>query len=738
MSLLRSRLAVGVMGAVRTVGVMALLSTFCGVLVAGLLIPVTTFVGVTSHSVADGFQNLPLALRDTPTAQRSKVLDSDGEVLAYFYSQNRQDVSLEQIAPVMRQAMLSIEDYRFYEHGALDVKGTLRALINNATDGSTQGGSTITQQLVKQILVQRAKNAQERAAATEVSPARKIRELKYAMSYEEQHTKDEILENYFNIAYFGDGAYGISAAARHYFSVSPDELDARQAATLAGLVKNPVRYDPTSYPENALDRRNTVLATMESQGELRRKVSQKALKAPLGLDITAFSNGCVSSPAAFSCDYVRRWLMKDDALGDTPAERRNKLETGGLTIQTTIDMRIQKATDAAVTDRVAPTDQAIGAQAVVEPGTGKVLALSQSRPMGNKRDSGQTYINYAVPKKYGGSNGFQAGSTFKAFTAAAALDKGYPASTTYLSPLKKVMPAGSYTTCDGGGTGKWNVRNSTGAGTFTMTKGLQQSVNTYFAQLEKLTGLCSTTTMAEKLGLKFPSEDEVGPFTLGVSDTSPLALSAAYATFPARGRYCEPQPVTAIANSSGNVIQQYGADCERVMEKATADTINEILAGVQSLSGFGAKLQLDIPSAAKTGTTTNNRAVWYMGYTPAAATSSMIAGANRFGQPLSLANKSLNGSFIAFDAVGGSSLAGPMWYNAMSVIQDYLPDKSFVPPTSLGPPPADMPTVPTTAPPTPSSSVSPAPPTTGGGFPGFPGVPGNGGDPPGNGGGPPR
>ncbi|MDD9349683.1 transglycosylase domain-containing protein [Mumia sp.] len=671
---------------------MALLSLFAGVLVAGLAIPVAAFVGVTSNSMARGFEELPLELRETPIPQRSKVLAADGSLLTYFYSQNRQDIPLSKIAPVMQQAVVSIEDARFFEHGALDFKGTLRALVNNATDGQTQGGSSLTQQLVKNILVQQATTPEERRAATEVSPARKVRELKYAMSYEEKHSKQQILENYLNISYFGDGAYGVSAAAKHYFSVDAADLSLTQAATLAGLVKNPVEYDPVTYPENALRRRNIVLSAMEAQGLLTRSVVQKAIAQPLGLKITRFSNGCVSTKAPFFCDYVRRYLLQDESLGKNEDERVHTLETGGLVIKTTLEPTFQRAADESVQKRVAPTDDAIGAQALVVPGTGAVRALAQSRPMGNNKKAGETYINYTVPKSLGGANGFQAGSTFKAFTAAAALDKGYPPSTFFNSPQS--MNISGFSQCDKEGAGSWKVSNSTGAGGFDMTRGLRQSINTYFAQLERLVGLCATTKMAAKMGIPVPDVNDTYPsFTLGVIDVSALDMSAAYATFPARGKYCEPMPVTLITNNKGTTIKDYQPTCRRVLSTAAADSMNQILRGVQE-GGFGNALQLNKPSAAKTGTTQDNKAVWYMGYTPKLVTSSMIAGANRDGHWKTLANQQLNGEYISFSAVGGSSLAGPMWADTMRAIQDDLPYANFESPGSLGAAPSDTPRAP--------------------------------------------
>ncbi|MFC6150395.1 transglycosylase domain-containing protein, partial [Mumia xiangluensis] len=681
------------MGAARAIGSMALLSLFAGVLVAGLAIPVAAFVGVTSNSMARGFDELPLELRETPIPQRSKVLASDGSLITYFYSQNRQDVPLSKISPLMQQAVVSIEDARFFEHGALDFKGTVRALVNNATAGQTQGGSSLTQQLVKNILIQQAATPEERRAATEVTPARKIRELKYAMSYEEKHSKQQILENYLNISYFGDGAYGVSAAAKHYFSVDAADLNVTQAATLAGLVKNPVEYDPVTYPENALRRRNIVLSAMEAQGLISRATAAKAVTQPLGLKITRFANGCVSTKAPFFCDYVQRYLLQDKSLGKDRDERLHTLETGGLTIKTTLEPKFQRAADKAVHGRVAPTDNAIGAQALVVPGSGAVRALSQSRPMGNDKKAGQTYINYTVPKSLGGANGFQAGSTFKAFTAAAALNKGYPTRTFFNSPQS--MNISGFSQCDGQGAGSWQLSNSTGAGAFTMTNGLQKSVNTYFAQLERLVGLCATTKMAAKMGIPVPDIDDTYPsFTLGTIDVSPLDMSAAYATFPARGKYCKPMPITLITDNAGETVKDYKPDCTRVMSEAAADSVNQILRGVQSPGGFGAALALDKPSAAKTGTTQSNRAVWYMGYTPKLVTSSMIAGANKEGHWKTLAGQSLNGEYISFSAVGGSSLAGPMWADTMRAIMDDLPYANFSTPGSLGAAPSDTPLAP--------------------------------------------
>ncbi|MCW2750366.1 MAG: glycosyl transferase [Aeromicrobium sp.] len=666
-----------------TMGSMARLSVLAGVIVAAILIPATTFVAVTANHLSNGVVDLPLQLVDEPNPQTTRLLASNGTLLAYFYKENRQDVALKDIAPVMQTALLSIEDSRFYEHGALDVKGTLRALVNNASDGQTQGGSSITQQLVKLTLVSQATTKAQQKAATEKSPARKLRELKLAIEYEKTHTKKEILQRYLNIAYFGDGAYGISAAAFHYFSTSPDKLNIRQAATLAGLVKNPDQFNPAVYPERALQRRNTVLAVMAKLGKIPQAAAEKYEAQPLGLKITKYPNGCVSTQAEFSCDYVRRYLLTQPILGTTPALRLQRLERGGMTIKTNIDVRMQKAIQHAVTSTVKPKDKAIAAIAMVEPGTGKVRGVAQSRPMGNSKKKGQSFIDYTVPRAYGDSGGFPAGSTFKMFTVAAALKQGISVSQTFKSPGHKVMPPGTYFDCNGGGTGVWPVNNSTGNGTFNMYQGTRLSVNTYFAQLEKKAGLCNAVLAAESMGITVPTNQVVPSFTLGNMSVSPLDMAAAYAVPASGGMYCKPEPVSAIVDNNGKILKKFSASCKRVLTKGEAAQINDILRGVQEPGGFGYDLGgtgLNIPSAAKTGTTQDNKAVWYNGYTPELATASMIAGVTNKGFPKSLAGVTINGRFVDFHSVGGSSLAGPMWAKAMHVIQNYLSPVNFDPP----------------------------------------------------------
>jgi membrane peptidoglycan carboxypeptidase len=663
--------------------VMLGVSALAGLLVAGLALPFVAVTGAGAKSVASSLQDLPEDLVAEQLAQRTKVLDADGRRLATWYDQNRVNVRLDEVAPVMRRAILAIEDYRFYQHGALDMKGTLRAFITNqANSGVVQGGSSITQQMVKQTLVNQAETKEQIAAATADTYQRKWNELRYAIAFERNYSKDWILERYLNVSYFGDGAYGVEAAARHFFGRPAAKLNLPQAAILAGLVKNPSRYDPTDNPQEAKARRNVVIERMRQLNVISERRARKATSAGLQLKVKPSRNGCVGVTGEFFCDYVREWLLTDPRLGDTVADRRRLLFGGGLTIKTTIDQRMQRASDRSVRSRVYPTDQAIGGLAMVEPGTGNVRALAQSRPMGAAKAKGRTYLNYVVPPEYGDSGGFQAGSTFKTFTLASAIKQGIPLSTSIYAPEQVSIPANRFETCEGplASTDVWTPSNSTGSGTFNLTTGTRQSVNTFFAQLEARTGLCDPITLTRDMGIDVPERDVVAPFTLGVTSTNPLSMAGAYATFAGRGQYCEPQPVTEILDADGKTLADYPPTCRQVLPAPVADAVNEVLRGVQEPGGFGygAGLSLGQPSAGKTGTINDNMAVWFVGYTPNMSTAAMIAGANSLGRPITLNGQYVGGQYIS--RAFGSTQAGPMWGDAMKAITDQLADEDFVTP----------------------------------------------------------
>ncbi len=658
-----------------------------GVLAAGLAMPIIGAVGGTTKNVAETLEELPLDLDTKPLAQKTNVLDTDGNLIASFYDENRVSVSLDQIAKPMIQAIVSIEDYRFYEHGAIDLKGTLRALLTNqASAGNVQGGSSITQQMVKLTLVDMAETKEERDKATEDSYERKIRELRYAIAFEQNYSKDWILERYLNIAYFGDGAYGVQAAARHYFNKNASKLTIKEAATLAGLVKNPVGYDPTTYPDRALTRRNIVLNRMAELSVIPAAEAKRLKDKSLGLDVRAAANGCVNSPASFFCDYVYRYLLEDPALGKTPEERRDLMRSGGLTIHTTVDLDAQKAADKSVSSKVFPKDDAIGALAMVEPRTGNVRAIAQSRPMGDNVKKGETYLNYVVNEKYGDSAGFPGGSTFKLFVMATALTQGEVSMRQIIdAPKQKTFDQRSFPDCDGyyGGGAPWTVNNSTTSGPMDMYAATRNSVNTYYVQLEQKTGLCEPFKLARKMGVDLdnPTEgigaERTPSFVLGAANASPLEMAEAYATFAGRGLHCDSRPVTSIEDSEGKTLKKYPSKCKQVLRGAVADAVNDVLRGVQEPGGFGYQngIALNQPSAGKTGTSQSNKSVWFVGYTPNLAAAAMIGGANQAGTPIPLAGQTIGGSY--WNTASGSGRAGPIWGDAMKAIQGKLKDEDF-------------------------------------------------------------
>ncbi len=673
-------------------GVMLLVSVVLGVVVSGLVIPFAGVIGFATRQAADTMDNLPIELETEPLAQKSEIVDAAGNTIATIYDENRVNVSLNQVSRTMVKAIVAIEDYRFYQHGALDLKGTLRALLTNqANSGVVQGGSSITQQMVKLTLIDAADTKAEREEAIDDTYARKLRELRYAIAIEQKYSKDWILERYLNIAYFGDGAYGVQAAAQHYFEVNAKDLNLNQSAILAGLVQNPTAYDPTNAPDRARDRRDIVLDRMAQLNVITREKADLVQAERLKLDPQPSENGCLYSRAPFFCDYVLSYLRKDKSLGKNPEERMRLLKSGGLTIKTTIDLREQVAADKAVANHVYPEEQAIGGLAIVEPGTGEVKALAQSRPMGRNRNKGETFLNYTVPKKYGDSNGFQAGSTFKVFVLATAIEQGIPLDKVINAPPTITLDASDFDTCPGappfGGT--FTTPNSTTGGLENLYSGTRDSVNTFYIQLEKETGVCQPFNLARKMGVELtsPQGDSQGNglelipnFTLGVANASPLEMAEAYATFAARGMHCDSRPVTEILDSAKNQVKKYGATCTRLMEESTADAVSDVLRGVIE-GGFAYDQALDQPAAGKTGTTNEGKSVWFVGYTPQRAAAAMIAGANEYGSPQSLEGQIIGG-FARYGA-SGSAFAAPIWGDAMKAIDDHLDYEDFVYPSTV-------------------------------------------------------
>ncbi|GAA1824960.1 transglycosylase domain-containing protein [Microlunatus capsulatus] len=682
-----------------------IVSVLAGVLVAGLFVPLAGMAGVSSKAAATELESLPTELSTPAPPTRSRVLMADGKTLAYFFDENRVPVTMDKIAPVMRQAQLAIEDHRYYEHGALDLKGTLRALVRNSTsDSGTQGGSSITQQYVKMVQVEACNGDRECIADAQAkSMERKVRELRYAIALEKKFSKDEILERYLNIAYYGDGAYGVQAAARHYYSKDAEDLTLAQAAMLAGLVQNPDANNPVDNRAAALDRRDVVVNRMLELELITPAQAKKAKKTGFDEDrVKTTRAGCVGTKYPFLCDYVRRSLLKMPSLGKTQDDRKNMLNRGGLTIQTAIDPKTQDLAQKKVSSVVGPTDPLISTMNMIQPGTGLIVAMAQSRPvMGNDSKKGETYWNLAADPAMGGIQGYQAGSTFKTFTMAAALEKGIPISKKFNARSPFDFTGKTYQSCVGTETvPKYKVTNSVGhSKVIDMTEAAEFSVNTYFVQLELAAGLCNVTKMAEKVGVKLGTQDRdlvdfyqsIPSFTLGSVEVSPLSMAEAYATYAARGVHCDPIIVSKVTNRNGKQLEVPDAGCEQVVEPAVADGVNKVLKSVMdSGTGQRAKVYNGYDMAGKTGTIDSNEAVWFAGYTPEIAGVAMISIDNtkkpfRKGKPGFRRNGVKNYSVPSTDVYlqgSGSGDAGRLiWKPVMESYLKKVPDTSFKAPS---------------------------------------------------------
>ncbi|MEE1941437.1 transglycosylase domain-containing protein [Streptomyces sp. TRM 70361] len=649
-------------------------SVLAGAVLAGVALPVAGGLGLAAKGAVENFDEIPVDFKRPPLSQKNQILDSEGELIATDYYRDRTVVPLEKIAPPMRKAIIAIEDSRFYEHGAVDLKGILRALNKNAQQGEvSEGGSTLTQQYVKNVFVEQAGDDPEKVAeATQQTIGRKIQELQFAIQVEEELTKDQILENYLNITFFGQQAYGIEAAARRYFSKPAADLELHEAALLAGLVQSPSRYDPLNNEEDALKRRNVVLERMAETGAVSRKEADAAKQRDLGLKISRPRSGCITSTdkAGFFCDYVRKVILTDPAFGKTEKERQERWKRGGLTIHTTLSPKAQKAAAKAATSKVYEDDPVAASVVQVEPGTGKILSMAQSRPYGLDQKKNQTTLNLAVNNAMGGStHGFQVGSTFKPIIAAAALQKGINPTHTHSSDWKATFKESDFTVCGNKpyGTKEWKVQNELESekGSWDMTSALGKSINTYFVGLGQKVGLCDVVKMAGKMGVKRgdgkPVEQKPS-MLLGGQNISPLAMAAAYATFANRGTYCSPVAIEKVVDAEGKKLSVPRTECERAMSEHTADSINKMLKGVvEDGTGTAAGLS-DRDNAGKTGTTDGRKDAWFVGYTPNLSTAVWVG--DDVGAPREMFDITIGGQY--YPKVCGGCLPGPIWRTAMT------------------------------------------------------------------------
>ncbi|MFJ8732003.1 transglycosylase domain-containing protein [Streptomyces bauhiniae] len=649
-------------------------SVLAGAVMAGIALPAAGALGLAAKGSVQGFDEIPANLKSPQLSQRTTILDSRGNQMATVYSRDRTVVELKDISPYMQKSIVAIEDSRFYQHGAIDLKGVLRALNKNAQSGGVaQGASTLTQQLVKNYFIEEAGDDPTKVAqATQQTLGRKVRELKYAIQIEEKLGKKKILENYLNITFFGEQAYGVEAAAQRYFSKHAKDLNLQESALLAGIVQSPSRYDPVNDEAEATKRRNTVLQRMAELGDISQAEADRAGKEPLGLHVSRPKNGCITATrdSAFFCKYVENVFLTDPVFGKSREERAKLWNKGGLTIRTTLDPQAQKSVQDSLKDHVYKSDSVAAAATLVQPGTGKVLAMGQSKPFGYGKD--ETEYNFSVDRDLGGSNfGFPTGSTFKPFVAAAAIEGGKPPTQAYSAPYKMAYPS-PVQRC--GSTPYRNTKketveneNESEKGPYRMKEAMAKSVNTYFVQLISDIGLCPVAKMADKLhvvqgdGSKLPQEPSIALGSIGLS---PLTMANAYATFASRGMYCTPVAIESITEKSGDEEKSLPvpkSTCTRAMSEKTADTVNTLLRDVID-SGTGQEAGLDDrDSAGKTGTTDERKNAWFVGYTPNMSGAVWVGSAR---QNVKMSRITIGGTY--HDLVFGGGVPGPIWRDAMS------------------------------------------------------------------------
>ncbi len=630
------------------------LCLLAGVLLAGMLFPVVGATGLVSNRASDTVDSISADLVTTDPPLITTVTDKDGGPIAYLFDQYRVLTPPDKISPTMKAALISVEDRRFYEHQGVDWKGTIRAGLTNQVSGSvSQGASTLTQQYVKNYLVHvvARNNKLEQAKAQEQTIARKMREARISLQLERKLGKEEILARYLNVVPFGSTIYGIAAAAQAYFNTTPDKLTVPQSAMLAGMVNSPSALDPEAYPDKALDRRNKVIDRMVENDKLSRDAGEAAKKEGLGLanPVRTPPNGCVGAGPenGFFCSYVVNYLER-------AGFSQEQLRTGGYTVQTTLDRAITQQAKAAAEAGVGKSvDGIANTMAVVKPGKERhdVLALVANRDYGLKSDQRQT--TYDLPS--GVENKFGAGSIYKVFTAAAALEKGLGIENVIQTPTSytsRVFKGGAQRCPSTGEPGtRWYCLSnfdSSYPSSMTLQQALATSPNTGFVILEEQTGMDLVVDMASRLGMRetmatnlqgtrpdpkakdkqnrvsqtefYKQNGGNASFTLSPAPVSTLELANVAATIVSGGKWCPPTPIAKVLDRNGKPVTVNEAPCEQVVAEGLANGLavgmskDDVGNGTAAAAARAAKWTR--PMIAKTGTTEEYKSAAFIGATP--------------------------------------------------------------------------------------------------------------------------
>jgi penicillin-binding protein 1A len=588
--------------------------------------------------------------------QRSTIYAADGKtVLAHIYLDNREVVPIQKMSPWVIKAVLAAEDNNFYEHGAINLPSMLRAMAANIRAGQiVQGGSTITQQLVKQTLID---------DPNDQTLSRKFKELALAERVEQHYTKDQILELYLNDVYLANNVYGIGTAARYYFHTSAAKLNLAQSAMLARIIREPGKYDPVAHPHQAWTGRNDVLNRMIALGPDNGGVSAKRGQAAKARDVVLHRSQHYLPTPPFIVDYVKQQLVDDPngwyrILGDTPEQRQQTLEQGGLDIITTLNPSWQKDAQKAANAPWARTPLHPTYQP--EPDVGLVSLDTRTgaiRTMLSGRNYEQKQLNLVTTQH-------QPGSSFKPYILAAAFENGILPTATYSGAQGPV--AGCY---NGDGT-VWNVTNAEGTslGSLNLYTATADSVNAVFARLTQDVGPENVVDAAHRAGITtyLPPVCALGTGSVGIT---PLDQASGYQTFANSGMHCKPYAVTEIRRNHHAIYDQV-PDCERTISAPVANMVNELLKGPVTYgtaasvfsSGWG-----KWPIRGKTGTADSNKELWFAGYTRQVTTAVWVGSPHT---PYPMPN------YWGYSVFGGS-IAAPIWKAFMLQVLEGKPAIEF-------------------------------------------------------------
>jgi membrane peptidoglycan carboxypeptidase len=646
--------ASGVLGAL--LGILGM-SAIAGILVTALVAPALAVTGLAANNSIGMFENLPSYIEPTALAQRSEIYAKDTStgtdvLLAGVYDQNREEVGWDQVSQFVKDAVIAVEDPRFYSHGGIDIASAARAAVQNAsTDGGGPGASTISMQYVRNIQIQKTNEIADPTArqkafeeATKTTIDRKLKEMKLAIGLEKEFTKDQILLGYLNISNFGGTIYGIETAAQYYYGVRAADVTVAQAASLVSMVNEPngLRIDEPDHPEKIADnqarRDKDVLPAMLKDHKITKAQFDEAIATPVTPNIQQPSTGCQTANGdlggGFFCDYVSHIIKNDPAFGDTEDARWEKFKTGGYKIYTTMDVDLQRSAVRHMAEYIpketGDPDFDLGSSMVtVEPGTGKVLTMVQNKDYNADPDNPlptATAVNFSTDYAYGGSTGFPQGSTYKVFTLAEWLKNGHSLGDIVNGNSRPFNLSTFKNSCEPNGSQTYQSANDGGAapGNVTVQYGTAQSVNNVFLSMAQKLDMCEITKTAESFGEHradgTPMQQNVSG-VLGTNEVAPLTVAAAFAGIAAGGLYCSPVAIERIVDASGADVPVPQTNCSQAVPKNVAATMAVGMRGpITGGTATSADTHDGTMLIGKTGTSDGEKHLWFAGASTRLAT----------------------------------------------------------------------------------------------------------------------